>query len=216
MKRPRILIADDHRMLAEAFERILGDEYEVVGVVADGRELVEQAPGLDPDAVLLDISMPRLNGLDAARQLKEMLPETALVVVTMHKDPQVAADALRAGVAGFVTKSAAASELKAALAAALSGDTYVTPQLPRDQVDAFLRRTTVRAGKRLTPRQREVLQLLAEGRSMKQVAYDLGLSARTVAHHKYKMMKEQGIDSNAGLIQLAIEEHLVPGPGDAR
>jgi DNA-binding NarL/FixJ family response regulator len=132
----------------------------------------------------------------------------------MHKEPQVAADALRAGARGFVTKSAAASELKEALAAVLSGETYVTPQLTRKQVDAFLRRTDVREGRRLTPRQREVLQLLAEGRSMKQVGYDLGLSARTVAHHKYKIMEEQDIDSNAGLIQLAIEKRLIAGPDE--
>jgi len=211
--KPRVLIADDHRMLADAFARVLGDDYEVVGTVADGRELLEKAPDLAPDAILLDVSMPRLNGLDAARQLREMLPNTALVVITMHKDPQVAADARLAGAAGFVTKSAAASELKAALHAVLAGGTYLTPLVPHDRVEQLMHRVVVREGSRLTPRQREVLQLLAEGKSMKQVGYDLGLSTRTVQHHKYKIMKEQGIDTNAGLLQLAIDEHLVERSG---
>ena len=210
---PRVLIADDHRMLADAFARILADEYDVVGTVSDGRELLEAAPGLAPDAIVLDVSMPRLNGLDAARRLRELLPEVALVVVTMHGDPQVAAEARLAGVAGFVTKSAAATELKAALAAALRGETYLTPLIPEERVDELVRRTTKRSGSRLTPRQREVLQLLAEGLSMKQVAYELGLSTRTVQHHKYRIMEEQGIDSNAGLLQLAVEERLVDRPG---
>lgn len=211
--KPRVLIADDHRMLADAFARVLGDDYEVVGTVADGRELLEKAPDLAPDAILLDVSMPRLNGLDAARQLREMLPNTALVVITMHKDPRVAADARLAGAAGFVTKSAAASELKAALHAVLAGGTYLTPLVPHDRVEQLMHRVGVREGSRLTPRQREVLQLLAEGKSMKQVGYDLGLSTRTVQHHKYKIMKEQGIDTNAGLLQLAIDEHLVERSG---
>ena len=156
--------------------------------------------------------MPRLNGLDAARQLRELLPEVAIVVVTMHADPQIAASARRAGATAFVTKAAAASELRAAVAAVLKGEVYLTPLIDREQVHALLRRREKRAGARLTPRQREVLQLLAEGRLMKQVARELGLSARTVAHHKYKIMAEQGIDSNAGLVQLAIEERLIPGP----
>lgn len=210
--KPRVLIADDHQMLADAYCRILADDYEVVGTVADGRELLDKAPALKPDVIVLDISMPRLNGLDAARSLQELLPDTVVVVVTMHKDPNVAADALQAGVSGFVTKSAAASELKAALAAALKGGTYLTPLVPRDQVDALMRRARKRTGSRLTNRQREVLQLLAEGLAMKQVAHELGLSARTVQHHKYKIMKEQAIESNAGLIQLAIEEHLIDPP----
>jgi len=210
--KPRVLIADDHRMLAEAYARVLAEDYDVVGTVADGRELIQVAPGLAPDVILLDVSMPKLNGLDAARHLREMLPDVPLVIVTMHSDPQVAADARQAGVAGFVTKSAAASELRAALSAVLAGETYLTPLVSRDRVDALVHRQTGRRGARLTPRQREVLQLLAEGLSMKQVGHELGLSARTVQHHKYKIMQEQGIDSNAGLLQLAIEQHLIDGP----
>ena len=210
--KPRVLIADDHRMLADAYARVLAEDYEVVGTVVDGRELLQVAPGLAPDVILLDVSMPKLNGLDAARHLREMLPDVPLVVVTMHSDPQVAADARLAGVAGFVTKSAAASELRTALAAVLAGEIYLTPLVSRERVDALLQRATGRRGTRLTPRQREVLQLLAEGLSMKQVGYELGLSARTVQHHKYKIMQEQGIDSNAGLLQLAIEQHLIDGP----
>ena len=211
-RKPTVLIADDHRMLAEAFERILAENYEVIGKVADGRELIDAAVRLKPDVIVLDISMPRLNGLDAARKLGKLLPETAMVVVTMHADPQVAAEARRAGIAGFVTKSAAASELRAAVEAALAGRSYLTPLMPADQVEVAFRRASKRDGSRLTPRQREVLQLLAEGRVMKQVAAELGLSVRTVAHHKYKIMDEQGIDSNTGLVQLAIEERLIAGP----
>ena len=209
--RPRVLLADDHRMLADAMTRILADDYEVVGIVGDGRELLEAAPRLNPDAIVLDISMPRLNGIDAARSLKEQYPDVALVIVSMHKDPKIVADAQRAGVAGYVTKSAAASELRSALATVLGGGTYLTPLVDQAQVNTHLRQATTRAGSRLTRRQREVLQLLAEGLAMKQVAHQLGLSTRTVQHHKYKIMEEQGIDSNAGLHQLAIDEHLIEG-----
>lgn len=210
--RPRILIADDHRMLADAYERVLTPACEIVGKVEDGRALLAAADELRPDVVVLDISMPRLNGLDAARLLKEQQPDVQVVVVTMHKDPKIAAQARRAGASAFVTKSAAASELESAVTAVLSGETYLTPLVSGEQVDALLRRDRVRSGSRLTPRQRQVLQLLAEGRVMKQVALELGLSTRTVAHHKYKIMSEQDIDSNAGLIQLAIEEGLIPPP----
>jgi len=209
---PRAIIADDHRMLADAFERVLAEDCDVIAKVGDGRELLEVAPTLQPDLILLDVSMPRLNGIDATRQLKELLPDVALVVVTMHAHPQVAADAIRAGASAFVTKSSAATELRTAVLAALKGETYLTPLVSRERVDQELRRTQKREGSRLTPRQREVLQLLAEGRVMKQVALELGLSPRTVAHHKYKIMAEQGIDSNAGLVQLAIEERLIPAP----
>ena len=212
---PRVLIADDHRMLADAYTRILADEFEVVGVVGDGRELLEVAPTLTPDVILLDISMPRLNGLDAARSLRQVLPDVVIVVVTMHQDAQLAASAFQAGVAGYVTKSAAASELRTALVASLAGERYLTPLISHDQVEALMKRTTTRGGGRLTQRQREVLQLLAEGKSMKQVAFELGLSTRTVQHHKYKIMEEQGIDSNAGLLQLAIEERLIDTPHSA-
>lgn len=210
--KPRILIADDHQMLADAFQRVLEDDYDVVGTVGDGRELIECAPDIDPDLIVLDISMPRLNGIDAARHLKELLPETGIVVVTMHKEPHVAAESRLAGAAGFVTKSAAASQLKDAVEAVLAGETYLTPLLDQERVNELIRRNRTREGKRLTPRQREVLQLLAEGMVMKQVARELGLSPRTVAHHKYKIMEEQGIDSNAGLVQLAIEQKLVAPP----
>jgi DNA-binding NarL/FixJ family response regulator len=199
-------------MLLDALERVLSDSYDVVGRVEDGRELLESAPTLAPDVIVLDISMPRLNGLDAARQLKAQLPDVRLVVVTMHKDPQIAADARLAGVSAFVTKSAAVSELNTAVAAVLRGERYLTPQVSQERVDELIRKRQKRSGARLTQRQREVLQLLAEGHGMKQVARELGLSARTVAHHKYKIMEEQAIDSNAGLIRLAIEERLVSRP----
>lgn len=199
-------------MLTEAFTRILADEFEIVGAVADGRELLEAAPGLAPDLIVLDVSMPRLNGIEAARELRTLLPETEIVVITMHQDPQLVADAWNAGARGFVTKSAAASELVTALRTVLAGDRYLTPVIPKERVAELLQRSDSRGGSRLTPRQRQVLQLLAEGMSMKQVGYELGLSTRTVQHHKYKIMEEQGIDSNAALHQLAIEERLIDPP----
>lgn len=211
MSRPRVVIADDHRLLADAYEGILGDGYVVVGKFEDGRRLLEDAVALRPDVVVLDISMPRLNGLEAATRLRELVPAARLVFVTMHKDARMAARALDAGAAGYVLKSSAASELLEAVSAVLQGDTYVTPLLSPAEIEAA-RRVPAREGRRLTPRQREVLQLLAEGKLMKQVARELGLSTRTVAHHKYALMREQGIDSNAELVQLAIAEGLIEPP----
>lgn len=206
--RPRVLLADDHHVILGALETLLESEYEVVGKVGDGRELLKVAPELRPDVIVLDISMPRLNGMDAARQLLDSLPDVRLVFLTMHQEPARVAEALQAGALGYVLKASAVSELYEAVASALEGKIYVTPLVPRDKVDALLARPG-REGGRLTPRQREVLQLLAEGLIMKQVARELGVTPRTVAFHKYRIMEEQGIDSNAGLVQLAIEEGLI-------
>ena len=211
MSRPRVLIADDHRLLADAYEGILGERCQVVGKVGDGRELLTQASELRPDVIVLDISMPRLNGLEAAKRLKEILPEARLVFVTMHKDARMAARALDAGASAYVPKASAASELVDAVTCVLRGETYVTPRLKSSEIESA-RRLPTREGRRLTPRQREVLQLLAEGKLMKQVARELGLSTRTVAHHKYTLMREQGLESNAELVQLAIEEGLIAPP----
>jgi len=209
--KPRVLLADDHQMFLEAFEGLLSADYEIVGKVGDGRELLEVAPRLEPDVIVLDISMPRLNGLDAARQLMERMPDVRLVFLTQHREPAMAAKALMAGAMGYLLKSSAVSELHEAVESALEGKVYVTPLVPRDKVEALCS-VARRDGKRLTPRQREVIQLLAEGFLMKQVARELGVTARTVAFHKYRVMAEQGIESNAGLVQLAIEEGLVAPP----
>jgi DNA-binding NarL/FixJ family response regulator len=208
--KPRVLLADDHRLLREAFAQLLAPECDVVGAVADGRTLLAQAPELRPDLVVLDIAMPLLNGLDTARQLKHMMPQVKVVFLTVNEDPDLAAEAFRAGAAGFVLKNSAASELLLAIREAIQGRSYVTPQATRGLVDNLIQKPE-RAHKPadLSARQREVLQLLAEGRTMKEVAHVLRITTRTVAFHKYKMMEILGIKSNAELVQFAIKQHLV-------
>ena len=205
MKRPRILLADDHQLLREAFGKLLEPDFEVVGAVADGRALLAAAPGLKPDVVLLDVAMPLLNGLDAARQLKRALPDVKIIFLTMSEDPDVAAEAFRVGASGYLLKNSAASELSQAIHEVFHGRSYVTPLATRGMVDSFLHESgSPKTSTELSPRQREVLQLLAEGRTMKEVARILKISARTVAFHKYGMMKELGVRSTAALVQYAL------------
>ena len=210
MKRPRVLLADDHRLLREAFVKLLEPGCEVVGAVADGRALLEAAPKLRPDVVVVDIAMPQLNGLDAARQLKRLMPAVKVVFLTVSEDPDLAAEAFRAGGSAFVLKNSAASELLQAIQDVSQGRSYVTPLATRDMVNNLLRRPESAKGVReLSPRQREVLQLLAEGRTMKEIAAILKITARTVAFHKYSMMEELGIRTSAELVQFAIKKHIV-------
>lgn len=210
MKRPRILLADDHTLLLEAFQKLLEPDYEVVGTVADGRALLSAAPKLKPDVIVLDISMPLLNGLDAGQQLKKMMPEVKLIFLTMNEDTDLAAEAFRVGASGYLLKNSAASELQKAIQEALRGRSYVTPLVTRGMVGSLLRRPKGRrASHRLTPRQREVLQLLAEGHSMKEVAAILHVTPRTVAFHKYSMMEELGFKNSAALIRFAIKQRIV-------
>jgi DNA-binding NarL/FixJ family response regulator len=209
-KRPRILLADDHRLLREAFTQLLEPTCEVVGAVADGRALVAMAAEQRPDIVVLDIAMPLLNGLDAARQLKRTMPEVKVIFLTMSEDPDVAAEAFRAGASGYLLKNSAASELLQAIQEVFQGRSYVTPQATQGLVDNFLRKPDDTKGARaLSPRQREVLQLLAEGHAMKEIARILKITPRTVAFHKYTMMEELGIKSTAMLIQFALKQGLV-------
>lgn len=212
MARPRVLIADDHRLLREAFAQLLGAECEVVGAVADGRAVLAAAPGLRPDVVVLDVAMPLLNGLDAARQLKRLMPDVKVIFLTMSEDPDVAAEAFRAGASGYLLKNSAASELLQAIREVSRGRSYVTPLATRGLVDTLLHRPEP-AGKpaELSPRQREVLQLLAEGHTMKEIARVLKITPRTVAFHKYSMMEQLGITSSAELVQFAVKQHLVAG-----
>ncbi len=209
MTRPRVLLADDHSLLLEAFEKLLEPECEVVGTVSDGRELLEAAPRLLPDVIVLDIAMPRLNGLDAARQLKRDLPEVKLVFLTVNEDPDLAAEALRLGASGYLLKKSAASELFQAIEHAFEGRSYVTPFLTQGVVDSLREPRPERALNRLTPRQREVLQLLAEGNSMKEAAAILKLTPRTVAFHKYRLMDDLGLKTNADLVQFAVKQGIV-------
>jgi DNA-binding NarL/FixJ family response regulator len=206
MKKPRVLLADDHRVVAEGLRSLLEPHFEVVGIVADGRELLTAAKTLDPDAIVLDISMPSLNGIEAARQLRTANSRAKLVFLTMHREVTYASRALEVGASGFLLKHSAASELVTAIQEALKGGTYVTPQIAGDLLDSFRRGTSavVEALGELTPRQREVLQLVAEGRSAKEIAAVLHISRRTAEFHKARLMETLGVQNTAELIQYAI------------
>ena len=207
MTRPRILMADDHLMLLDAFKALLEPEFEVVGTVTDGRMLLEEFSRLNPDVVLLDVAMPLLNGLDAGRQLKAQRRSVKLIYLTMNPDPDLAGEALRLGASGYVLKSSAAQELKQAIQEALRGRSYITPLITRDVVGSLMQQ---RAGRNeLTSRQREVLQLLAEGKSMKEVAAILDLTPRTIAFHKYRMMEQLRLKSSAELVRFAVQQGVV-------
>jgi len=209
MARPRVLLADDHALLLGAFEKLLAPECEIVGQVGDGRALVAAASKLKPDVIVLDIGMPVLNGLEAGRQIKQTLREIRLVFLTMNEDPDLAAEAFRAGASAYLLKRSAASELMAAIREVMLGRSYVTPLVTGGLVGSLLNADEPRASQELTSRQREVLQLLAEGRSMKEVAAVLNLTARTVAFHKYRMMEQLKLKSTAELIQYAVKHHIV-------
>jgi DNA-binding NarL/FixJ family response regulator len=207
MTRARILMADDHAMLLDAFSAVLEPEFDVVGAVTDGRRLLEEFSRLNPDVVLLDIAMPLLNGLDAGRQLKAQRKSVKLIYLTMNPNPDLAGEALRLGASGYVLKSSAAKELKQAIHEALLGRSYITPLITRDVVGSLIHSQPGRH--ELTTRQREVLQLLAEGRSMKEVGAILDLTPRTVAFHKYRMMEQLRVKTSAELVQYAVKQGVV-------
>ncbi len=209
MGTPRVLLADDHSLLLGAFETLLAGECDIVGQVTDGRALLEAADKLKPDVVVLDISMPLLNGLEAARQLKQRLRNVKLVFLTMNEDPDVAAEAFHAGASAYLLKRSAASELATAIREVMQGHSYITPFAAEGLVDALSHVDKHKPEHALTPRQREVLQLLAEGRSMKEVASLLDLTPRTVAFHKYRMMEQLKVKSSAELVQYAVKHHIV-------
>lgn len=209
MSRPRVLLADDHALLLGAFEKLLAADCQIVGQVGDGRALVEAAERLEPDVIVLDISMPILNGLEAGRQVKKKRRDIKLVFLTMNEDPDLAAEAFRAGASGYLLKSSAASELSTAIHEVMKGRTYITPLVAGDLVGSLMQPSASSPGQDLTPRQREVLQLLAEGRSMKSVASVLNLTPRTVAFHKYRMMEQLKVKSTAELVQYAVKHHIV-------
>jgi DNA-binding NarL/FixJ family response regulator len=210
-QRPRVLLADDHRLVAEALKSLLAPEYDLVGVVEDGRALIEAARTLRPDLIVADVTMPHLNGIDALVHLRKAGNRVPVVFLTMHRDPSFARRALDAGASGFVLKHSAPAELVSAIRAALEGKTYLTPQLAGEVLGAMKRGPEKPGGSvdGLTPRQREVLQLLAEGRSAKEIASSLGISARTVEFHKYQAMETLHLHTNAELTHFAIKEGLV-------
>jgi len=210
MNRLRVLVADDHQMLADALQSVLEPHFDVVGKVGDGRALLEAANRLQPDIIVLDISMPQLNGFDAGRHLKHTMPNVKLIFMTMHEDPYLVGEAFRAGASGFLLKEAAASELTDAIDQVMKGGSYVTKS-----AEEGLNRISLRDPKNRshapepTPRQREVIQLLAEGHSMKEVASELRITRRTVAGHKYAVMELLQLKTNADLIQYAIEHGII-------
>jgi DNA-binding NarL/FixJ family response regulator len=209
-KRPRVLLADDHQMLLDALKRVLEPCCEVVGTVSDGRTLLKAAEKLRPDIVVLDIAMPQLNGLDAARHLKPVMPKLKLIFMTMNEDPDLVGEAFRAGASAFLLKQAAAFELTEAIEKVLKGGSYVTASAAQGQANISLRAPMARSHMaEPTPRQREVIQLLAEGHSMKQVASILQITKRTVAAHKYAVMELLQLKTNADLVQYAIKHKII-------
>ena len=209
MKRPRVLLADDHRMVAEGLKTVLSAEFEVVGVVEDGAALVASAKELKPDVVVTDMSMPRLTGLEALAQLRKALPGLKVVFLTMHTEVAYARRALEAGASGYVLKHSAPTELVLAVRAALRGDTFVTPALAGELLSRGRPRTQGSEGPSITPRQREILELLAGGRSAKEIADILSISTRTVEFHKYQMMQAWGVQNSAELVHFAIKHGIV-------
>jgi DNA-binding NarL/FixJ family response regulator len=209
MARPRVLLADDHALLLGAFEKLLAADCDIVGQVSDGRALVAAAGTLNPDVIILDILMPVLNGLEAARQIKRTQRNIKLVFLTMNEDTDLAVEAFRVGASAYLLKRSAASELTTAIREVMQGRSYITPLLTGDLVGSLIHPQEPRPAEQLTPRQREVLQLLAEGRSMKEAASVLNVTPRTVAFHKYRMMEELKVRSTAELIQYAVKNHIV-------
>jgi DNA-binding NarL/FixJ family response regulator len=210
MRRPRVLLADDHLLLLDALKGLLEPTYSVVGTVVDGRALLNVAEQLRPDVIVLDIAMPRLNGLDAGQQLKKKLPAVKLIFLTMNEDPYMVGEAFRAGASAFLLKQAAGLELTDAIAKVLKGGTYVTPSAAKGQTNISLREPEDRnRAPEPTLRQREVIQLLAEGRSMKEAAHILDITVRTIAAHKYSVMDLLQIKTNAELVQYAVKHGII-------
>jgi DNA-binding NarL/FixJ family response regulator len=213
MARLRLLLADDHDMIVEAFRRMLQTDYNVVGTASNGHDLVEAAGGLKPDLIVADISMPRMTGLEAAKVLQERQPEVKIVLLTMNQDPDYAAEAFRIGVQGYLLKTSAGSELSACLKAVSGGARYLTRMIARGSISdlLMLHKVGIADVESLSAREREVLQLLAEGNSMKEVGAILDITARTVAFHKYRIMAQFHLKSGAELVQFAVHNRLIKG-----
>lgn len=206
VKRPRVVLADDHQMLREAFAKLLESTCDIVGAASDGRTLLTAAAELHPDVILLDIGMPSLNGLDAARHLKRTMPEIKVIFLTVNEDPDLAAVAIREGASGYLLKNSAAAELQRAIDDAMQGRTYITPLIAKGLVDTLIHEGHGgQKAEHTSLRQREVLQLVAEGKTMKQIASLLGIKPRTVAFHKYGLMKQLGAKTTADLVKIAVK-----------
>ncbi|UCD58906.1 MAG: response regulator transcription factor [Candidatus Hydrogenedentota bacterium] len=211
MKKTTVLLADDHKIVLEGLKGLLADEFDVVGTVEDGRALLEQVQQLCPDVIVVDVAMPLLNGIDAVKQIKKTGLDTKVVFLTMHHDAMYAKEAFEAGALCFVLKHSAPSELTKAIQEALKGNTYISPAIAHDVMQLYKEEVDTRAGTSgsLTLRQREVMQLLAEGKSAKEIANILHISARTVEFHKYNMMEQLGIKTSAELVHFAIKHGIV-------
>jgi DNA-binding NarL/FixJ family response regulator len=210
MKRPRVILADDHTLIMDALKGLLEPEFEVVGMFADGRALMEGAAALNPNVIVLDIGMPMMNGLNAGQRLKQAMPLVKLVYLTMNHDADMAGEAFRLGASAYLLKNSAATELQNAIREVVRGGYYVTPLMTKGMDGSFIQNFKRRKSTNsLTLRQKEVLQLLAEGRSMKEVAFVLKVSPRTVAFHKYTMMEHLQIRSSAELIEYAMRSAIV-------
>ena len=213
MRRIQILLADDHTMICAGFRKLLEPEYGVVGIVGDGLSLIKAAEQLKPDLVLVDIGMPLLNGLDAARTLKKVMPGMKLIFLTMNPDADIAGEALQMGASGYLLKNSQGDELLRAVRDVMRGMTYVTPAIKQAIEERFIQDPKSASRPRhLTPRHREIVQMLAEGRSPREIASVLEISVRTVRFHKYEIMKELGTTSNAELVQYAIKHSLISLP----
>jgi DNA-binding NarL/FixJ family response regulator len=212
VSRPRVLLADDHPVVSEGLKSLLAVRYDVVGVVEDGRALLEAARTLEPDVIVADISMPLVNGIDATIRLRQEQPKIKVIILTMHREEAYARRALKVGASGFVLKVAAPAELVEAIEAALAGKTFVTPELADNLAGPVGRGADgAQEPSSLTSRQREILQLLAEGKTAKEIGSVLGISARTVESHKYELMQTLGFGRTAELVQYAVKHGLIEG-----
>ena len=208
MDRPRILIADD-TLVAETFKDLIEPDYQVVKVVSDAKTLLSAATEMNPDVVLIDMDMSLLSGSDLGLELKELLPTTRVILLAINDDPDVASKALCHWSSGYLLKKSASVELKRAIGEVLRGHTYVTPSIAQRLIDEFIRAPQQSRAKELTARQRQVLQLLAEGHSMKEAAEILNIAVRTIAFHKYRIMEDFGLKTNSDLVRFAMREHLI-------
>lgn len=211
MKRVRVVIADDHSLVLEAFRTLISGTVEVVGTATDGREMIKVVRDTEPDIVITDISMPGLNGLDASVKVLKYLPELKFIFLTVSDEPDMVAQVIRSGAMGYLLKSSASSELIRAIETVAGGGTYITPLVAGDTLDSLIAGENEGYLDRLTVRQREILQLLAEGRTMKETAQILNLAPRTVAFHKYRIMDSLDIDNNADLVRYAYKCGLLQG-----
>lgn len=211
MPKPRVLLADDHVLVLEGFRRILQEHYELVGTVGDGYALLAAAKTVQPDIVILDISMPLLNGIDTAAQLKKICPTTKIIVVTMHAGADYVRSAFEAGASAYVLKGSAVDELEQAIRAVLGGYSYITPLITKELVNVYLSAPSEKP-RGLTPRQREVLQFLAEGRTAKEIANLLHITSRTVEFHKGQILDQLKLKTTADLIKYALTHGIVSTP----